>query len=197
MTLEDSPENYETYSDMELVEAFKEGREWAFNEVVRRYSSKVLTLCSYFLRDQDQAQDVAQDVFLKMYRALARFRGASKLSTWVHTISVNTCKNRLSFWKRFYSFRKRYEEDPLTKKRDDGPEQEVFRNERACLVREAIASLPAIHREILILKDIQGCSYEEIREVLGVSAGTVKSRLHRARDALGDRLRGVLGPDAI
>ena len=193
--MKDTVNRHEEISDLELVEEFKAGKEWAFNELVRRYSTKVLTLCTYYLKDKEQAYDVSQEVFIKIYRALERFRGASKLSTWIHTIAINTCKNKLSFWKRLTTWKKKYDEDPLVQRPANGPEDEVFRNERQQIVRREIAALPEIHRAIILLKDIQGCSYEEIGRILDITPGTVKSRLHRARDALAKRLEAVLGED--
>ena len=193
--MKDTVDRHEEISDLELVDEFKAGKEWAFNELVRRYSTKVLTLCTYYLKDKEQAYDVSQEVFIKIYRALERFRGASKLSTWIHTIAINTCKNKLSFWKRLTTWKKKYDEDPLVQKPANGPEDEVFRNERQQIVRREIAALPEIHRAIILLKDIQGCSYEEIGRILDITPGTVKSRLHRARDALAKRLEAVLGED--
>ncbi len=193
--MNDTVERHEEINDLELIEEFKAGKEWAFNELVRRYSAKVLTLCTYYLKDREQAYDVSQEVFIKIYRALDRFRGASKLSTWIHTIAINTCKNKLSFWKRLTTWKKKFDEDPLTSRPADGPEDEVFRNERQQIVRREIAALPEIHRDIILLKDIQGCSYEEIGQILDITPGTVKSRLHRARDALAKRLEVVLGED--
>lgn len=193
--MKDTVDRHEEISDLELVDEFKAGKEWAFNELVRRYSTKVLTLCTYYLKDKEQAYDVSQEVFIKIYRALERFRGASKLSTWIHTIAINTCKNKLSFWKRLTTWKKKYDEDPLVQRPANGPEDEVFRNERQQIVRREIAALPEIHRAIILLKDIQGCSYEEIGRILDITPGTVKSRLHRARDALAKRLEAVLGED--
>jgi len=191
----DTTDGHDHISDVELIEAFKAGKEWAFNELVRRYSGKVLTLCTYYLKDRDGAYDVSQEVFIKIYRALAGFRGAAKLSTWIHTIAINTCKNKLSFWKRLTSGKKRYDEDPIVPRRTEGPEDEACRNERQRVVRREIAALPSIHRDIIVLKDIQGCSYEEVGQILDITPGTVKSRLHRAREALAKRLEVVLGQD--
>jgi RNA polymerase sigma-70 factor (ECF subfamily) len=189
-----SSKEYEL-TDLELIDEFLAGREGAFNELVSRYSGKVLTMCMYFLKDRDQAYDMSQEVFLKVYRSLGKFRRESRFSTWIHTIAVNTCKNKLTFWKRISLWRTKYEADPLITGVADEPEKEVFRNERQRLVREEIYNLPEKHREIILLKDIQSCSYDEIAQILGITQGTVKSRLHRAREALAVKLEQSLGKD--
>lgn len=178
--------------DLELVRRFNEGDEAAFNMIVHRYSSKILTLCTYFLKKEEEAYDVAQEVFMKVHRSLERFRGDSKLSTWMHTIAVNTCKNRLSFWKRLLARRKEYEASQDVLRVPWGPEDEVERSERARLVREQILALPEKYRLVVILKDLKGLPYEEIAQILDIREGTVKSRLHRAREQLAARLSPML-----
>lgn len=182
-------------SDIDLIDEFLAGREAAFNEIVYRYSGKVLTLCTYFIKDREQAYDLSQEVFIKLYKSLGKFRRESRFSTWVHTVAVNTCKNKLTFWKRISLWRTRYESDPIVEKNADNPDMEVFRNERQRIVRQEIQNLPEKQREIILLKDIQDCSYEEIAIILDISQGTVKSRLHRAREALAIKLEQVLGKE--
>ncbi len=176
-------------SDGDLVEQFKAGEETAYNELVRRYSSKVLTLCTYYLKDPDEAYDLSQEVFLKLHRGLKGFRGEAKLSTWIHTVAVNTCKNRLSSLKRLFFRRRSYDADPERRRLPEGPDELAIQNERNVLLMEEIRSLPEKFRTILILKDIQFESYETIGQVLNMNDGTVKSRLHRARLALQQRLK--------
>ncbi|MBI2944816.1 MAG: sigma-70 family RNA polymerase sigma factor [Candidatus Wallbacteria bacterium] len=176
-------------SDVELVEQFKAGDEQAYNEIVRRYSSKVLTLCGYYLKDSDEAYDLSQEVFLKLYRGLKDFRGEAKLSTWIHTVAINACKNRLSSLRRLFFRRKGYDADPERRRQAPGPDEMVLRTERRAAVLEEIRKLPEKFREIIILKDIQDTSYESIAKILDINDGTVKSRLHRARLALQERLK--------
>lgn len=178
--------------DPSLVQRFKGGDESAFNMLVTRYSGKILTLATYFLKDADEAYDVAQEVFLKVHRALRDFRGDAKFSTWIHTIGVNTCKNRLSWWKRLTIRKKEYEHAQMTRPAAWTPEQEVEAGERVRIIREQIQELPEKFRLVIILKDIKGLSYEEIGATLGLNEGTVKSRLHRAREALAARLLPIL-----
>ncbi len=177
--------------DTELVRRFKNGEEAAFNQLVERYSQKILTLSAYFLKDSDSAHDVAQEVFVKIHRSLGKFRGDSKLSTWIHTIAVNTCKNKLSFWKRLTTRRKQYEEAQKVFYEPWTPHHEVEQSERVRIIRETIHSLPDKYRMVLILKDLKGHSYEEISVMLEVNEGTVKSRLHRGREALARKLAPI------
>ncbi|MBI4870319.1 MAG: sigma-70 family RNA polymerase sigma factor, partial [Candidatus Riflebacteria bacterium] len=110
-------------SDTELVERFKAGDEAAYNEIVRRYSSKVLTLCTYYLKDPDEAHDLSQEVFLKLYRGLRGFRGEAKLSTWLHTVVINACKNRMSSLRRLFFRRRSYDADPERRRQPMGPDE--------------------------------------------------------------------------
>lgn len=176
-------------SDHDLVERFKKGEQAAFDEIVRRYSSKVLTICSYFLKDAHEACDVSQEVFIKIHRGLINFREEAKLSTWIHTIAINTCKNQMGFFKRWFSRRSDIDEEALIKSPAPGPEDDAIVRERERILKDEIQRLPEKFKEIVILKDIEERSYEEIGAMLEINQGTVKSRLHRAREALADRLR--------
>lgn len=176
-------------SDHDLVERFKKGEQPAFDEIVRRYTSKVLTICSYFLKDAHEACDVSQEVFIKIHRGLSAFREEAKLSTWIHTIAINTCKNQMGFFRRWFSRRADIDEEQMVKSPAPGPEEDAVSRERERILRTEIQKLPAKFKEIVILKDIEERSYEEIGAMLSINQGTVKSRLHRAREALAERLR--------
>jgi len=175
-------------ADHELVERIKGGDSQAFDELVLRFGSKVLTICTYYLKDRHEAYDVSQEVFLKIHRGLPNFRGESKLSTWIHTIAINTCRNHVSFFRRLFSRQVELTEKLALRSSEPGPEEEVMSREREAFLKAEIHKLPAKYREIVILKDIQERSYEEIGEILEINQGTVKSRLHRAREALSERL---------
>lgn len=178
-------------TDATLVERFKAGDETAFNLIVHRYSAKILKLSVYFLKDHNEAHDVAQEVFVKIHRSLARFRGDSKLSTWIHTIAANCCKNKLSFWKRLTTRRKEYEEAEKVFYEPWTPHDEAEQTERVRIIRQNILSLPEKYRLVVILKDLKGLSYEEIAAALDIQEGTVKSRLHRAREKLAQKLAPI------
>ncbi len=192
-------------SDTELVERFKGGDEHAFSQIVRRYQDKVFSLCLRWLGERSLAEEVAQDVFVALYRSLARFRGESSLSTWIYRVAVNHCKN-----KRLYSSRRRRDRhEPLEgRPRDDGPARELpaggrgtdalaERSEAQILVHDALQAISEEHRQVIIMRDIQDLDYHEIAEILELPRGTVKSRLHRARTELARVLRNRIGKEDV
>lgn len=181
-------------SDAELVRRFKGGDRHAYEEIVRRYQHRVYGLALRWMADPAIAEEVAQDVFIALFRALGGFRGDAKLSTWIYRVVVNHCKNRRLYRKR----RKMDRHEPLDGKRDDdddgpgrqlphdgpAPDQGVHQTEAEVLVREGLAQLDDVQRQIIVLRDIEDLSYEEIGEIMDIPRGTVKSRLHRARASL-------------
>ncbi len=192
-------------SDAELVARFKGGDQHAFSHIVRRYQDKVFGLCFRWLGERTLAEEVAQDVFVALYRSLGRFRGESSLSTWIYRVSVNHCKN-----KRLYSSRRRRDRhEPIEgRPRDDGPARElpaggrgteagVERTQAQELVHEALQALSDEHRQVIVLRDIQDLDYHEIAEILDLPRGTVKSRLHRARTELARVLRNRIGKEDV
>lgn len=195
-------------TDEELVRRFKRGDRAAFDEFVLRYQDRVYTFCLRWLSDPARAEEVAQESFLKMYRGLARFRGDAKLSTWVFRVVLNTCKNERLRLKR----RKASLHEPLEGRQstdEDGPSRQfahpgrgtdhsVHRSEAEEILANALSELEEEYANIIILRDIQGLSYEEIAQILGLAKGTVKSRLHRARAAIAQGLLNKgLGRDDI
>lgn len=192
-------------SDEDLVRRFREGDRHAFSHIVRRYQDRVYGLCLRWLGDKALAEEVAQDVFIALYKSMDRFRGEAAFSTWVYRIAVNHCKN-----KRLYRQRRAWDRhEPLEgTPRDDGPERQIpaptadtddrtFREEASDLVRNALESLGEEHRQVVILRDIEDMDYEEIAETLELPRGTVKSRLHRARAELARILRNRLGKEDV
>jgi RNA polymerase sigma-70 factor (ECF subfamily) len=187
--------------DAQLVRAFKKSHDIAsFDALVIKYKNRVFNICFRFLGEREEANDCAQETFLKVYRALSGFREEAAFSTWLYRIAMNTCKNRIS--SREYR-RKRMTVNPGGSENgeDRGFEIEDTRNspvllfersEKARIVREAIASLDARHRAVVILRDIEGFSYEEIARIEGLNVGTVKSRIARAREALKEKLKDVI-----
>lgn len=192
-------------SDEELVRRFKGGDQRAYSDLVERYQDRIFTLCLRWLRDRQLAEEVAQDVFVSAYRALPRFRGDARFSTWLFRIGVNHCKN-----KRQYNKRRHYHQhEPLEgTPRDDGPERQlpsadpgtdraVHLSDAEELLKQALAELDEGYRSIVVLRDIQGLAYEEIADILDLPRGTVKSRLHRARAQLARALSRIAGRDDI
>ncbi len=184
--------------DDRLVKLASDGDQDAFAELVTRYQSMVYNLAFHSLRIADDASSVSQDVFLKAYRALRNFRGECKFSTWIYRIAQNTIRDYIrSRSRRIMPVSlSEYDGDSSEVRQLDIPDTDpsvnpimVYeRKTRDEEVRLAIASLSETHREIVILRDIEGCSYEEITERLGLELGTVKSRLNRARAAVKDYL---------
>ena len=166
--------------------------ERAFTQLVREFQTPVYNLVSRMMGyRRDEALDVAQEVFVTVFRAIDGFRGESKLSTWIYRIAVNHCRNRLKYLSR--RRHERHDElDDAQVERSGSPGEVAFpRPDRALegaraerFLQDTIAALDDEPREILVLRDIQGLTYEEIGEVTGLPDGTVKSRLHRARKSI-------------
>jgi RNA polymerase sigma-70 factor (ECF subfamily) len=186
--------------DLEYVKAFQEGRKKSFDELVIRYQDKVFNICYRMLGNYEDANDCAQDVFIRVYKSLDRFRFKSSFSTWIYRISINVCKNRLSS----SAFRRDRSVVRINGARDgDGeamsmeikdsshtPNGAYERKEREDLIQRAIDSLPEKQRIVLILRDVEGYSYEDIVTISGYNLGTVKSRIARARERLKQTLKG-------
>ena len=191
--------------DRDLVDRARTGDTEAFEALVRRYQGWVFTLVLRMVGEHAESEDLAQEIFLKAYRGLAGFRGASRFSTWLHSIASHHCLNYLAARRRRPGSRQTANESPYAWK--DDPPDAVDRLpdaaprpdallERADLLRVVqgeLAKLTEEHRLILVLRDVQGLSYVEIAEILGLELGTVRSRLHRARMEMRARLAPHLG----
>lgn len=192
-------------SDAQLVEHFKAGDQHAFSHIVRRFQDRVYSLCLRWIGDAAVAEEVAQDVFVALYRSLGGFRGESSLSTWVFRVTVNHCKN-----KRLYRSRRKVDRhEPLDgQARDDAPARQIaapgrgaeagmMASEAEVLITEALGALSEEHRQVIVLRDIQDLDYHEIAEILDLPRGTVKSRLHRARSELARAVRNRIGQEGV
>jgi RNA polymerase sigma-70 factor (ECF subfamily) len=191
-----------------LIDRCLSGDDSAFDELVLRYQDMVFNLSYRLLGGHDEAVDLSQEVFLQVYRKLASFRRDSALRTWIYRIVFTRAKNRQRWWKRRISEMTavpldQAEANPrrngnrfLTPRSADriAPDEALERKERSEILRRAIERLPFDQRTILLLKEIEGLSYEEIATTLDLPLGTVKSRLARARKSLRDMLDpGLLG----
>ncbi len=182
-------------SDAELVRRGRKGDVEAFGQLVERHQDYIYNAVFHLVSDEHDAEDLAQDVFVSAFDNLERFEGRAKFTTWLYGIMLNTVR---SFWRRtgrhtVFSLQSSREDDdgpqPELEDEADGPVRRALRHEDVEVVREAISGLEEDLREILVLRDIQGLSYKELTEVLELPAGTVKSRLHRARGELKDELQ--------
>ncbi|MEM7763264.1 MAG: RNA polymerase sigma factor RpoE [Pseudomonadota bacterium] len=180
-----------TNSDAQLVKRVQQGDKRAFDLLVVKYQHKIVNLVSRYVRDTDEALDVAQEAFIKAYRALPRFRGDSAFYTWLYRISVNTAKNYLVAAKRRPMDYDLDLQDPeqydmhARLKTEDTPEAVVLKDEMQQQINRSIAALPEDLRTAIILREIDGMSYEEIAQTMECPVGTVRSRIFRAREAIG------------
>ena len=193
--------------DDELMERYRAGDENAFTLLVRRHQQPLVNFIARFINDRDGAEDLAQETFIRIFKASRRYQpGRAHFKTWMYHIASNLCKNEL----RNRGRRNRYRVDNVVDSRDDGdteridlierapadasfqPEVALERKELDEAIQTAIAELPEQYRVPLILRDIQGLSYDEISETLELRDGTTKSRINRARLMLKDKLKSFI-----
>jgi RNA polymerase sigma-70 factor, ECF subfamily len=185
-------------NDQQLVERVQKGDKSAFDLLVLKYQHRVLKLVGRFVSDAAEAQDVAQEAFLKAYRALPSFRGDSAFYTWLYRIAINTAKNALvSNRRRPVDFDLDLQDpeqyDRHARLKDvDTPEGVLLTEEIRLVVERAMEQLPEDLRTAIVLREIEGLSYEEIAEAMDCPVGTVRSRIFRAREAIDKRLQPLL-----
>lgn len=182
-----------------LVRRLQQRDEKAFQEVVRLYQHKVYNLVLRMIGNREEAEDIAQEVFVTVFKSIDGFRGESKLGTWLYRIAANHCKNRMKYLGR-RSYKATSEFDEAAERELDqaqpsalrphieGPERMLEGQQLQRLVQEAIALLDEEHRTLIILRDVEELAYQEICTITGLVEGTVKSRLHRARLSIKDYL---------
>jgi RNA polymerase sigma-70 factor (ECF subfamily) len=186
--------------DQELVRRVQHGDKKAFDVLVRKYQQKIVKLISRYVRDQDEVLDVAQETFIKAYRALAKFRGDSAFYTWLYRIAINTAKNYLVAQSRRppdtdIDAADAVQFDGDSKLREtDLPEELVHRDEVERVIYETIEELPQDLRTAITLRELEGLSYEEIAQAMDCPIGTVRSRIFRAREAIETKLKPLLKP---
>lgn len=185
-------------TDQELVRRVQAGDQTAFNLLVLKYQHRVLKLVGRFVNDAAEAEDVAQEAFLKAYRALASFRGDSAFYTWLYRIAINTAKNALVSQRRRPVDFDLDLQDPdqydrqAKLKESDTPEGVLLTEEIRAVVEEAMEQLPEDLRTAIVLRELEGLSYEEIAEAMDCPVGTVRSRIFRAREAIDKKLKPLL-----
>ena len=185
--------------DQRLVERVQGGDKAAFDVLVLKYQHKIVKLVMRYVRDQAEALDVTQEAFIKAYRALPKFRGDSAFYTWLYRIAINTAKNHIVAMKRRpmeYDLDLQEAggyETPAHLRDFDSPERIVQRDELREAVQSSISALPEELRDAIVLREIEGMSYEEIATAMNCPVGTVRSRIFRARDAIDKAIRAYDG----
>jgi RNA polymerase sigma-70 factor (ECF subfamily) len=185
--------------DRLLVDRFKQGDPSAFDEMVSRYWDRIYAMVNQLLRNSQDAEEVTQDAFIRAHRGLVNFRGESAFSTWLYQIATNLARNRYWYWWRrkrdhTISFDQPVSADNATTLAElipaelETPGDATVTQEFVNRIAESMEKLSPKHREILILRNVKNLSYEEIAVILGISVGTVKSRIARARESLRARL---------
>lgn len=189
-------------SDLQLVERTNAGDQRAFELLVIKYQRRIERLIARMVRDADQVQDIAQETFIRAYRALHQFRGEAQFYTWLYRIAVNTAKKALLDMKRNpvvpeSAVRGQSDDDETSHLEqelttDETPETVLAAQEIAQAVNDAMQALPEELRQAVTLREIEGLSYEEISAAMGCPIGTVRSRIFRAREAISARVRPLL-----
>ncbi len=185
--------------DWQLVERVQRGEKRAFDLLVAKYQRKLFRLLSRLIRDPAEIEDVAQEAFIKAYRALPNFRGESAFYTWLYRIAINTAKNYLVAQGRRAPTQTETEiedaenfEDGEALRTEDTPERMLLSKQVAEAVNRAIERLPEDLRTAIVLRELEGLSYEEIAVSMNCPIGTVRSRIFRAREAVAEELRPIL-----
>jgi RNA polymerase sigma-70 factor, ECF subfamily len=189
--------------DLELVKRVQGGDNSAFNLLVQKYQHRIGAVIGRFVHDYAESQDIAQETFIRAYRAINSFRGDAQFYTWLYRIAVNTAKNHLVSMKRRPPTSDVEAEDAehfegAHRMHDsDTPEHELLREEIARTVSQVVAELPEELRQAITLREVEGLSYEEISETMDCPIGTVRSRIFRAREAIDLRLRPLMDSERV
>ena len=185
--------------DSTLVEQAKAGDQAAFDKLVEKYSARAYQIAYGVLGSKEDAEEVAQDVFVRIYKALPKFRGDSEFTTWMYRIAMNLARNKYR-WNKSRGSQKNISIDAPREDMEGGertfelpgrrisPEEEVSIEEFKANIAEELEKLPPLYREALVLRNVEEMSYEEIAALLGCKLGTIKSRIARAREELRKRL---------
>lgn len=187
--------------DAKFIERLRSGDEDAYDRLVNEYSGGIYSMLLRLTENAEDAGDLTQETFMNAFRSIKKFRGESSVKTWLYRIAINRSRNRFRWWKS----RRRSKTVSIDSVRTDDdrplhetlagdtpdPETEAITAERVYLLKEMLLTLPDIFREAVVLRDIEGLTYEEIAEVLEISIGTVKSRIARGRSELAKKLEGI------
>jgi RNA polymerase sigma-70 factor (ECF subfamily) len=187
--------------EIEFIERLKAGEAEAFDTFVTRYTSDIYALLFRLTHDTEEARDLTQETFLRALKAVKSFRGDADLKTWLYRIAINESRNRFRWWKRRNrqgtvsldaddAFSQKTFQEKISGS-SENPETETLRRERQTALRQALGSLSENFREAIILRDIEGLSYEEVAAALETNVGTIKSRIARGREELRKMLKGL------
>lgn len=193
-------EQLRAQDDTDVVSAFLAGEERAFEELVDRYQGRLLNFVYRTIGDRDRAEDLVQEAFIRVYRHIGRFDRSKKFSTWIYTIASNLAKNELRNRSRnplvlFQTMASRFEDEERPLQFEDPesrPDDQFRKRYLQDVVEQTVSRLPVHHREVFVLRELEGKSYEEIAEITGANLGTVKSRLNRARSAFAELVEPAL-----
>lgn len=184
--------------DAQLIAATLNGDSQSFGELVRKYQDRVFHVIRHVVGDRQESEDLVQDTFVQAFVKLDSFRGGSAFYTWLYRIAFNLAASRQRRRRTPVSVEDQREQtgaDPVD--RAEAPEERVLREERVGQVQAALATLPEEFRTILVLREMEGCDYDSIAEILDLLPGTVRSRLHRARAELRERLKSALQESSV
>ena len=189
-------------AETEFIERLRRGEAAAFEELVAERSGEIYGLLFRLTENSEEARDLTQETFLRAFQSIGRFRGEADLRTWIYRIAINQARNRWRWWRR------RHRDSTVSLDATQGqsnqtliatlaessenPEQQTLAHERELILRSALQKVGRAYRETVILRDIEGFTYEEIATTLGINVGTVKSRLARGRQELKRKLEGSL-----
>jgi RNA polymerase sigma-70 factor, ECF subfamily len=189
-------------AETEFIERLKRGEAAAFEELVTERSGEIYGLLFRLTENSEEARDLTQETFLRAFQSIDRFRGDADLRTWIYRIAINQARNRWRWWRRrrrdatvsLDATQGQSNQTRIATLAESGqnPEQQTLAHEREVALRAALQKVGRAYRETLILRDIEGFTYEEIATTLGINVGTVKSRLARGRQELKQKLEGSL-----
>jgi RNA polymerase sigma-70 factor (ECF subfamily) len=192
-------------TDSVLIRAVQAGDMGAFDELVLKHKDRLFNLVYWFLGDYQDANDCAQETFIKVFKSIKKFRFESAFSTWLYRIAINTCKNRIK--SSAYRWKKKTVSLEISNGSKNGnpcseiangsptPVMALEKKEKMMRIQKAINSLPDEQNQVVVLRDIQGLSYQDISDITGLNLGTVKSRLARARLELKNKLKQLVNKD--
>ena len=177
--------------EAQLIERSLQGDSNAFGELVRRYQARLYTSVVHVIGCRDDAEDIVQEAFVQAYLKLRKFRGSSSFYTWIYRIAFNTAISERRRQRPAVSVEQTHQQQADPRDPSDAPDGRLLREELVGQVHAALETLNEEYRAVMVLRELDGCDYEAIAEILDISVGTVRSRLHRARSLLREKLKEI------